>query len=227
MILRRVVMRLKQQEWTAVVIEVAIVVLGVFIGIQVSNWNEDRKEHALEAVYLDRIAGDVRSDVAEIDRNPARVDTQDGGMNRVLRDATGRDLPTGFESARGRVAVEQVPAIADNDPNSPGFALFILTTLDGNRSAYDTVINTGGIGAMRDAAMLRKVQGYYAAVDKALHFEVGLEQNRDKLVDAERRVGISPVEAHDTGELATPSPRTGNCWRPRKTTGSTPTGTSC
>lgn len=202
MILRRVVQRLKQQEWTAVVIEIAIVVLGVFIGLQVSNWNEARKDRALEAVYLDRIADDVRSDVVEIDDILRVSSLRMAVLNRVLNDATGHDLPTGFESARGRVVVEQVPSLAANDPNSPGFALFILTTLDGNRSAYDTVINTGGIGLMRDAAMLRKVQDYYASVDKAVHFEVGLEQNRDKLIDAERKVGISPVDAMTTGALA-------------------------
>ena len=159
MILRRVVQRLKQQEWTAVVIEIAIVVLGVFIGIQVSNWNDDRKEQALEVVYLDRIAGDVRSDVAEIDEILRVSSFRMAVMNRVLRDATGRDLPSGFESARGRVRVEDVPALAAGDRNSPSFALFILSTLDGNRSAYDTVINTGGIGlASRFGAGSRKIR---------------------------------------------------------------------
>ena len=34
MILRRVVHRLKQEEWTVIAIELVLVVLGVFIGIQ-------------------------------------------------------------------------------------------------------------------------------------------------------------------------------------------------
>ena len=202
MILRRLAQNLKQQNWTAIWIEFVLLVCGVFLGIQVSNWNEDRKDLALEAVYLQRIAADVRSDVAEID-GILRVSTlRMAVLNRVLRDATGRALPTGFESARGSVAVEAIPDLAADDRNSPSFALFILDTLDGNRSAYDTVINTGGIGLMRDATMLGKVQAYYASVDKVLHFEVGLEQNRDKLVDAERRVGISPMDSRTTVELA-------------------------
>ena len=43
MILRRVVANLKHQHWTAIGIELVIVVVGVFIGMQVSNWNEDRE----------------------------------------------------------------------------------------------------------------------------------------------------------------------------------------
>lgn len=42
MIYRRVAARLRAQDWLAITIEVAIVIVGVFIGTQVSNWNEDR-----------------------------------------------------------------------------------------------------------------------------------------------------------------------------------------
>lgn len=202
MILRRLLKRLRQHEWTAVAIELAIVVLGVFIGIQVSNWNETRKEQSLEAVYLERIAADIRSDVVEMDEIIRVSTVRMSVMNRLLEEATGRKLPDGFGSARGRIAVEQVPAPSAEEMGSAGIALFILSTLDGNRSAYDTVINTGGIGIMRNGAMIRKIQDYYAAVDKVLHFEIGLEQNRDKLVDVERMIGVSPVDELSAGQLA-------------------------
>ena len=48
MILRRLTEHLKQQHWTAIAIELVIVVLGVFIGIQVANWNEARRDHDRE-----------------------------------------------------------------------------------------------------------------------------------------------------------------------------------
>lgn len=202
MILRRVAQRLRQHEWTTVAIELLLVVLGVFIGIQVSNWNDARKEHSLEATYLDRIARDIRGDIAEMDEIIRVSTVRMSVLNRLLEEATGRALPRAFDSARGRIEVQAVPVYADGDPNSPGMALFILSTLDGNRSAYETVINTGGIGVMRDAGTLRKVQDYYASVDKAVHFEIGLEQNRDKLIDAERRLGISPVDPMTVQALA-------------------------
>lgn len=203
MILRRIAQRLKQHDWTAVAIELAMVIVGVFIGIQVSNWNESRKEHSLEATYMNRIAEDIRGDIAEMDEIIRVSTVRMSVLNRLLRQATGRELPLGFESARGRIEIEAAPAYSDGDPGSPGIALFILSTLDGNRSAYETVINTGGIGVMRDALTIRKVQDYYAAVDKVLHFEIGLEQNRDKLVEAEAKIGISPVDPMSADELAT------------------------
>ncbi|MEZ5918201.1 MAG: hypothetical protein R3C40_11675 [Parvularculaceae bacterium] len=42
MILRRVIDHVKAQAWTAVFLDFVIVVAGVFIGIQVSNWNDER-----------------------------------------------------------------------------------------------------------------------------------------------------------------------------------------
>jgi hypothetical protein len=44
MILRRLSANLKAQNWTAIAIELLIVVVGVFIGMQVSNWNQARLE---------------------------------------------------------------------------------------------------------------------------------------------------------------------------------------
>jgi hypothetical protein len=44
MILRRVIQHVKKQEWTAIWIDLVIVVVGVFIGIQVSNWNAARAD---------------------------------------------------------------------------------------------------------------------------------------------------------------------------------------
>lgn len=52
MLLRRVIAHLRKQEWTAIGLDFLIVVIGVFIGIQVSNWNEARALRAQERTYL-------------------------------------------------------------------------------------------------------------------------------------------------------------------------------
>lgn len=53
---------LKQHDWTAVVIEVLVVVVGVFIGLQVSNWNDDRKDAARGDEYLRRMYAELLQD---------------------------------------------------------------------------------------------------------------------------------------------------------------------
>lgn len=46
MLLRRITIHVKEQNWFAVGIDFVIVVIGVFIGIQVANWNDARSENA-------------------------------------------------------------------------------------------------------------------------------------------------------------------------------------
>lgn len=55
MLLRRITQHLRKQEWTAIAIDFVIVVLGVFIGIQVANWNDARKADVAQAALLERL----------------------------------------------------------------------------------------------------------------------------------------------------------------------------
>ena len=56
--LRRVIDHVKTQNWTAVALDFVIVVVGVFIGIQVSNWNEARSEHDRKQLIHTRLQAD-------------------------------------------------------------------------------------------------------------------------------------------------------------------------
>lgn len=44
MIASRLLQHLKQQHWTGALIELVIVILGVFIGLQTNNWNAAHAE---------------------------------------------------------------------------------------------------------------------------------------------------------------------------------------
>jgi hypothetical protein len=59
MILRRITQHVREQNWTAIAIDFVIVVVGVFVGIQVANWNEDRQQAARQANYLERLRVDL------------------------------------------------------------------------------------------------------------------------------------------------------------------------
>ena len=59
MILRRIIAHMRDQHWTAIAIDFVIVVVGVFVGIQASNYNAERAERRLEAEYTQRIVADL------------------------------------------------------------------------------------------------------------------------------------------------------------------------
>jgi len=66
MLLRRVASHVSNQNWTAVAIDFVIVVFGVFIGIQVSNWNDERQREQTAKVYIERIRQDLRVNLADL-----------------------------------------------------------------------------------------------------------------------------------------------------------------
>ena len=56
MIFRRAVANLRAQNWSAIAIELAIVIIGVFIGIQAANWNQSR----IERREAERLLGELK-----------------------------------------------------------------------------------------------------------------------------------------------------------------------
>ena len=136
MILRRVITHFRKQEWTAIAIDFVIVVVGVFIGIQVSNWNETRVERTREVIFLTNLAKDVRRDIVDINVI-SRVSTQRmSALGFLVRSATGSELPDGFASARGQIEIEETPLYAATDPTS------IPSVHSSNKSSFCTSYST-------------------------------------------------------------------------------------
>ena len=71
MLLRRITKHVTEQNWFAVFLDFTIVVVGVFIGIQVANWNEARALDSQERELLIELKREIDSDAqnAKILRN--------------------------------------------------------------------------------------------------------------------------------------------------------------
>lgn len=63
MILRRIGVAIRARDWTAVAIEFAIVVLGIFVALQAENWNQERRDRQLERVYIARLIDETRANL--------------------------------------------------------------------------------------------------------------------------------------------------------------------
>ena len=64
MIPRRLYEHVRTHNWFAVGIDLLIVVIGVFIGIQVANWNAARLDNNRAHHYLKRISADLEADIS-------------------------------------------------------------------------------------------------------------------------------------------------------------------
>jgi hypothetical protein len=69
MLLHRITKHVTDQNWFAVFIDFLIVVVGVFIGIQVANWNTERGELKQERDYLIRLHEDIAESITNQTRD--------------------------------------------------------------------------------------------------------------------------------------------------------------
>ena len=69
MIHRRTAEAFRRQDWFTVFVETMIVVLGVFLGLQVNNWNAARVEGQRSREYLSRIRAELVADMTQLERH--------------------------------------------------------------------------------------------------------------------------------------------------------------
>ena len=60
MILKRLANALRKQDWFTVLLEIVIVVVGIFFGLQIDDWNEARIDRIDERVFIARLHDDMQ-----------------------------------------------------------------------------------------------------------------------------------------------------------------------
>ncbi|MEO8440061.1 MAG: hypothetical protein ABI540_07550 [Spartobacteria bacterium] len=135
MIRRRVIENFKNQQWTAVVIELVIVVLGVFIGLQASNWNQERASTGQAANFAERLKADLREE-------DWCYQLQIAYNRQVLENAS-----------RAASALEGNVTMSDEALLINAYRATQYKQRPRRRSTYDELISTGTIGLIRDRAL--------------------------------------------------------------------------
>jgi len=146
MILRRVIDHFRKQEWTAIAIDFVIVVLGIFVGLQVSNWNENRGLEKRKAAAIERLH----------DESEAIVDYV---ADRVRFFATNNEATA--EALRRLTESDWAGVDAQQTANAFG-ALGFAPAAAPPRSVYDELISTGLFAEVGDAKLREAVADYYA-----------------------------------------------------------------
>ena len=134
MISRRAIAYIRQRDWAGVFIELAVVVVGVFIGLQASNWNQQRETDGRAAVFSQRLASDLRAEAWG-------YEMQIGYFGTVL--------------ASARQAADALSGASPLSDETLLIAAYRATQYNGNirrRSTYDELTSTGEIGLIRDVA---------------------------------------------------------------------------
>jgi hypothetical protein len=162
-ILRRLATAIRRQDWFAVAIETLIVVAGVFLGLQVNNWNAARIERETAVAYVGRIKEDLRAN-----------------------QAGARGLIEYYSKVREHG--ERALAAFDQPAESLGAPFLIdlyqttqISPRPIRRNAYDELLAVGAVNAIGKIEMRQRIANYYANAELTSSVVSAVPPFRDRL----------------------------------------------
>lgn len=149
MILARLTASIRAQNWFAVALEFVIVVAGVVIGFQITEWRGHQARLAQTASLTERLRDDMNAEAWRVAANRA-----------YLRDVVvaGR---TALEAMRDDRVADEILVI-----NAFRASQYYWNGL--NRATYDELVATGTIDLVDDAALRTAAVEYFSSPEDAL-----------------------------------------------------------
>jgi hypothetical protein len=144
MILRRLTANFRRQDWTAVAVELLIVVLGVFIGLQAQEWATAHAEQQRADVLLQQLRGDLDGERINL---KTYMDYQQVVADYARTAIKGLESPGSVDPATWVASAYQ--------------ASQILTT-QSTRATFDEMKSTGAIDLIRNARLRAMLISYYS-----------------------------------------------------------------
>ncbi|WP_425411062.1 hypothetical protein [Hyphococcus sp.] len=164
MLLRRITEHVKAQNWTAVALDFIIVVVGVFIGIQVANWNDARRERASEATYLKSLQTDIAVSTRLLNEHVAHIGDRQQAL-AILANA-GKD-------AIARRAFDDLVRVG----------LYELQFLNVQRNTYQALENAGRIGVLQDLTLQQSLVDQSVQIAAIREYEADMARFQHRWVD--------------------------------------------
>lgn len=161
--MRRIVDHIRSLHWTLIGVDFVIVVIGVFVGMQVTNWNESRNLEHRKATALGRMHDESEANIAYL-----------AERSELLA----RDAPLRTEALRRLATADWQGA----DVEKIGGALDTLgwaPAVSPPRGVYDELISTGMFAELGDARLRDAISSYYAYITFVGH---QLEYFRDDMI---------------------------------------------
>jgi hypothetical protein len=174
MVVRRIREHVASHNWFAVFVDLIIVIIGVVIGLQVSNWNAARLERREVSAYQTQIIYDLIANEQEL--------AERFHYYRQVR-------------AHALAAMEAIEG-----PGPLGEAFLVdsyqatqVSPIRMERSAYDEMIASGMAKSFGDPAVRRRLSSYYAGTDRleaGTIFATGYREKirREMMLAAQQRI---------------------------------------
>jgi hypothetical protein len=166
MIIRRIREHAASLEWFAVGVDLLIAITGVFIGIQVSNWNEGRSERAQSHEDRQRLIADLRQNEADYLNRQNYYRAVETHATAALKALEG---PIGNDGERFLIDAYQATQIAPREAK---------------RVTYDEILSTGRLTRLGDPLLRDRVGNFYNGMDTYGRVMADVPPFREKLREA-------------------------------------------
>lgn len=154
MILSRLAHSIRRQDWFAVVIEFVIVVAGIFVALQVTDWNERRQLQERELKYLIQL----QEDVVQIQEALAVImEVGDGRREATLR------VFRALEACDESIATAEDFQRTFAEYQSQRSAAVV-------RRTYEEMLASGALAAMKDRKLSGEIAGVFGALESYSRF---------------------------------------------------------
>lgn len=163
MILRRIAQHIRQQHWTGVAIELVILVVGVFLGLQAQDWNQARADARLGQDYVQRLTRDLDENLAGVRAQVAYYTAVEDSVRKT----------------------DELLAAADPDPRTlivNAYRASEIVYIPPVRATWDQIVSSGHLALLPKAAVESGLSQYYAFDTARSVYEMGVDSDYRKTV---------------------------------------------
>ena len=145
MLLRRLMLHIRSQNWFAVLLDFLVVVVGLFIGLQVDTWWQSRQESKLESSYLLEIQEDFEA-------NRTRLESSIAGLEGILKSIL----------VLHEQAALEAPSLSVQDLNNAFRAIGSMPAFIPVNRAYANLTGSGDLRLIQSRPLKNALADYYA-----------------------------------------------------------------
>lgn len=141
-------------SWTRLLAETVAIVVSILIAFGLDAWWDESREAAEERRHLVAIAADFGANQALVVRYENMYREVDRGTRELIEMLEGRN-----------------PEVSVSVPDSLLTAPAFVATYDPSRSAYDALLNGGGLATIRNEELRRQLSAWAPELEDALENE--------------------------------------------------------
>jgi len=164
--LQRIANAFRQRHWGLLAVELLVVVTGIFIGLQVDDWNLERKQRIQDANYLTLIVNDIQIMESQLNERIGQSEERTNRMFAALRAVETCD-----------VSDDAITAISE------ALTMYQVTPPMNKISAtFDEMVSSGALARLRDPEIKRAIVNVFSNVE-TMNRAIGLFRISLGLVD--------------------------------------------